>query len=150
MTDAPAAPDAPAATDAPDAPDATDAEPIDVRSMDFSCFGRGSTLTGSFLLKGAVHLHATCDGEVTMVGGQAFVLEDEGVLTGTFKGHDMDIFGRFEGSILSTGKVVIHGTAVVTGDVEAASLVIHPNANVNIKADTKELTDRRSSDRPRT
>ena len=118
--------------------DSPDPYPVDVRGMGFSCLGRGSAVTGSFLLRGAAHLHAKCEGDVVMEDNRPLVLEDEGVLTGTIKGHDVDIFGQFTGTIHSTGRVAIHGTAVVAGDVESASLVVHAGAHVNVKARTRD------------
>ena len=111
---------------------------MDLKKMDFSFFGKGSVLNGTFSLKGVTHLNAKFDGNITMEDRQPFILEDEGVFTGTLKGHDVDVSGKFEGTLMATGKVTIRSTAEISGEIEARQLVIHPGSQVNIKADTEE------------
>ena len=112
-------------------------EPSEIKNMDFSFFGKGSVLNGTFLLRGTSHLNAHFEGDITLEEGHCFSIEDEGVLVGTLKSHDVEIFGKFQGTLKASGKVVIHSTAVVSGDIMADRLSVHPNACVNITAHTE-------------
>ena len=115
--------------------------PIDIKKMDFSFFGKGANLKGIFSLVGTTHLSAHLDGEVIVRDGGRFIIEDEGCLEGTLRGHDVDIFGTFEGTLKASGRVVIHSTAQVSGDIVAKGLVVKPNSQVNVKAHTEDSPD---------
>ena len=112
--------------------------PADIKKMDFSFFGKGAKLKGIFSLVGTNHLNAYLDGEVVVEDRGHFIIEDEGHLTGTLRGCDVDIFGTFEGTLLATGRVVIHSAARVSGDIKARTLHINPNALVNVEAHAEE------------
>ncbi len=111
---------------------------VDIKKMDFSFLGRGSSFNGIFTLKGTTYLNSQLDGKIIVKDKGHFIVEDEGVLVGTLSGHDVDIFGRFEGILTATGRLIIHSTAHVSGEIIARKLVIRPNSYVNIKAQTTE------------
>ena len=106
--------------------------------MDFSFVGKGSNLRGVFIFKGTTYLNAKLDGDITIEDNGHFIVEDEGSLKGTLRGYDVDIFGTFDGILESSGKVIIHSTACVSGEIKADRLVVRPNSLVNVKARTKE------------
>ena len=106
----------------------------EIKNMDFSFFGKGSVLNGTFLLRGTSHLNAHFEGDITVEEGHCFTIEDEGSLVGTLKSHDVEIFGKFQGTLKASGKVVIHSTAEVSGDIRTDRLSVHPNSCVNITA----------------
>ena len=120
-------------------------ESIDVKKMNFSFFGKGAVLSGVFRLKGITHLNSRLDGEITMEDKGRLIIEDEGIFTGSFRGHDIDIFGTVDATLVATGKVTIHSTARVSGNIRANEIVVNPNSHVNMKADTNERLDREIS-----
>ena len=111
---------------------------IDIKKWIFLFLGRGSLFNGVFTLRGTTYLNSRLDGEILVEDKGHFIVEDEGVLIGTLSGHDVDIFGRFEGILTASGKLVIHSTAYVSGEIQVGRLVIKPNAYVNIKIRTTE------------
>ena len=46
-----------------------------------------------------------------------------------------------KGTLTASGRIVIHPTAKVSGDIKASQLVIHPGSSVNINADTEDAQD---------
>ena len=108
----------------------------EMKDMSFSFMGKGSILVGKFSLKGSTHLASHLEGELTMEDGGTLIIEPDGSFDGILRGRDIEIFGHFKGSLVSDGKVIIHSCASITGDIEAAHLIIRPGAIVNIEGRT--------------
>lgn len=108
----------------------------EMRNMSFSFMGKGSILAGKFSLRGSTHLASHLEGELTMEDGGNLIIEPEGSFEGVLRGRDIEIFGQFQGNLISDGKVIIHSSANVHGDIEASHLIIKPGATVNIEGRT--------------
>lgn len=108
----------------------------EMRDMAFSFMGKGCVLTGKFALKGSTHLASHLEGELIMEDGAQLTIESEGSFEGTLRCRNIEVFGRFEGNLVSDGIVIIHSSAQVNGDIEASHLVIKPGATVNIEGRT--------------
>ena len=107
-----------------------------MKDKSFSFIGKGSVISGKFMLQGATHLASHLEGELIMSDDSKITIEPEGSFEGRLECRDIEIFGKFDGNLISTGTVLIHSSAQVYGDIEASHLVIKPGASVNIEGRT--------------
>lgn len=109
----------------------------ELQNMNFSFMGKGSVLSGKFSLQGPTHLASHLEGELLMDDSSHLVIEPEGSFEGKLRCRDIEIFGRFEGTLTSDGTVIIHSCANVLGELEAKNLIVKPGATVNIEGRTQ-------------
>ena len=107
---------------------------------EFSFFGKNCRLSGNFHLSGPIKIQSQIEGEIVHEGNFELTIEPEGVVRANVRCFEAAIYGEFEGKLVARGKVTLFPTAVVTGSIEAASLIIHPGAVLNIKGNTFEQT----------
>ena len=109
---------------------------IDLRNQDFSFWGKTSKMSGTFFLKGSTHLASEVEGELHMEEKASLTIETSGNFKGILHCHDVAIYGHFEGTLNATGRVIIYPPAILTGKINAHSLIIHPGATVNMEGHT--------------
>lgn len=109
----------------------------ELRNMNFSFMGKGCVLSGKFSLCGPTHLASHLEGELKMSDASTLIIEPEGSFEGHLHCHDIEIFGRFEGTLVAAGTVTLHSCANIFGEIEAKNLIIHPGATVNIEGRTQ-------------
>jgi cytoskeletal protein CcmA (bactofilin family) len=112
---------------------------LNLRNQDFSFLGKGSVIKGDFTLNGPTKIAAQIEGDLQMHGKSSLTIERSGIFLGNIKCHDLEIFGVFEGSVSSSGKVVIYPPAKITGEIKAKDFIVHPGAILNIKGHTEDL-----------
>lgn len=105
---------------------------IDIQKQDFSFLGKGSKISGVFHLQGPTHMSSEIDGEIFMKDKSDLCIEKSGCFIGNITCHNLEIYGHFEGSIESSGKVTVYPPANLTGKVKTKNLVIYPGATINI------------------
>ncbi|SLN61740.1 Polymer-forming cytoskeletal [Roseovarius gaetbuli] len=91
-----------------------------------SHLGAGSRITGELSFPGTVELPGYVKGRVD---ASAIVIEQAGEVDGELHAASVAIKGRFQGQIIG-GKVALHASARVTGDVTYESLSIETGAQV--------------------
>lgn len=109
---------------------------LDIREQNFCFFGKGSKLNGTFHLKGQTFIACSIEGDVYLDDDSDLVVEKSGSIKGQLHVHDLKIFGRVEGTIRSSGKVILYPGSYVEGEITAENLVIQPGATANFKAHT--------------
>lgn len=109
---------------------------IDIPGQKFSLFGQGSRMSGTFKLLGHTRLWSHIEGEIQMQDDSDLCIESEGRVEGTIVCGNLEIYGEVKGEIRSSGKLVIYPTARVQGQIQAANMVIHPGALVNMDGHT--------------
>lgn len=107
------------------------------KKMDFTFIGQGCKLFGQFVFLGPTFIASSLEGEISMDGTAPLRIEKMGEIKGVIRGHDIDIFGKLEGKIISSGKVTIRSTALIKGEIHCKNLVIHPGANIELEAHSK-------------
>ncbi|HLE11776.1 MAG: hypothetical protein A2504_15240 [Bdellovibrionales bacterium RIFOXYD12_FULL_39_22] len=115
---------------------------INLASQNFSYFAKNSKLIGSFEMSGPTHLASHLEGELFMLSSATLYIERLGVFIGKINCHNLEIYGQFEGTIVSSGKVIIYPSAQVTGEIQCRNLLIMPGSSVNF---TGHTTDANSS-----
>lgn len=91
-----------------------------------SHLGAGSRITGELYFPGTVELPGYVKGRVD---ASAIVIEQAGEVDGELHAASVAIKGRFQGQIIG-GKVALHASARVTGDITYESLSIESGAEV--------------------
>lgn len=91
-----------------------------------SHLGAGSRITGELSFPGTVELPGYVKGRVD---ASAIVIEQAGEVEGELHAASVAIKGRFNGQVVG-GKVALHASAQVTGDITYESLSIESGAQV--------------------
>jgi cytoskeletal protein CcmA (bactofilin family) len=91
-----------------------------------SHLGAGSRITGELFFPGTVELPGYVKGRVD---ASAIVIEEAGEVEGELHAASIDIKGRFKGQVTG-GKVRLHTSARVTGNITYESLSIESGAEV--------------------
>lgn len=105
---------------------------IKLKDLDFTFFGKGAKMTGSFHLHGPTHLSSIMEGELFMQENTNLCIEKNGRFKGTIHCHNIEIYGKFEGILESTGKITIYPSAFVKGKISSKDLIVYPGAILNI------------------
>jgi len=113
-------------------------EYLDIRRQNFSYIGFSCAINGDLLVSGETHIMGTVNGNVRVQDKSTLTLSPDGTIKGELHGHHIEIYGKFEGQIFSTGKVSIYPGSQVSGQLEAISFNIHPGAQVEFDAHTLE------------
>lgn len=104
---------------------------IDLSELTFTHIGEGTNLNGVFNFNGPTIVSGQIEGTVEMGNCPVFVIEKTGLIKGKLKCHHIEIRGEFEGEIFSAGKVIVHPSGIVKGQVYAKDLIIRPGAVVD-------------------
>lgn len=114
----------------------TESRPLTINEQNFSFFGKGSKLNGTFHLKGQTFIACSIEGNLFIDDDSDLTIELSGSIKGNLHVHDLKVFGHIEGIIRSSGKVILFPGSSVEGEVTAENLVIRPGATANFKAHT--------------
>lgn len=98
-----------------------------------SHLGAGSRITGELFFPGTVELPGFVKGRVEAT---AIVIEDAGEVEGELNAASIAIKGRFNGQVVG-GKVRLHSSARVTGEIFYESLSIESGAEVEGKCKSR-------------
>lgn len=104
----------------------------------FCFFGKQSVIKGNLYLEGPTHISSKIEGNLEIKVEHKLSVEPTGFIHGTLKGGDIDVFGKVEGDIISSGILTIYPSAQVSGHINAKSLIIRPGAIVNMKGHTSD------------
>jgi cytoskeletal protein CcmA (bactofilin family) len=115
---------------------------INLSNQDFSFLGKGTKIVGSLYLQGASKLCSNIEGDITIEDKAHLSIEREGQVSGTIVCYDIDIFGEFNGTLNSKGKVTIHPPAKIQGEINSNQLIVHPGATINIKGSTENKEEK--------
>jgi len=111
---------------------------INIKNQDFCLLGKDSKLTGEFHLSGVVKISSQMEGELTMGPEGKLSIGPTGSFKGIINCYYIEIYGEFEGTINSKGKVLIQPCARVSGQINTETLTIFPGAMVNVDGRTKQ------------
>lgn len=109
---------------------------VDISKQEFSFFGKGSKMNGTFHFNGTTHLSSNIEGNIILKKGSDLFIETNGYINGNIQAENVEIFGQFKGELNCSGKLTIHSTAHVEGKIETQLLEIKSGATVQIDADT--------------
>ena len=91
-----------------------------------SFLGKGTFIDGKFLVDGNVRIDGNFKGEIE---GNADLIVGEGSLVeASIKVRNMVLIGEVHGNVTCLGKLEIHNTGKLVGEIHADKLVIEENA----------------------
>ncbi len=82
-----------------------------------SLIGAGMTITGNVTTTGTVRIEGQLDGNVQT--NQGVVVGPEGVVNGDIEAQDAVIGGRVRGAVRTTGRLELHSTCDIEGEISA-------------------------------
>lgn len=112
-----------------------------IQNLDFTFIGKNSKLKGDFVFQNETKLTGDLEGTIDILDRAKLTLEIGSKTIGIIKCFDIDIYGIFEGEIISKGHVSIFPTADVNGKIMAQSLEVLPGANLNMVGHAEDLTE---------
>jgi len=106
-------------------------------NREFTNIGNQCRLKGEFHFSGKTQICCKMEGEIHMEDKSELCLDHDSHFTGTIYCHNIEIYGKFEGTLKSTGKVVVYSPAEINGLIDSNSLMIHPGAVLNMDGHTR-------------
>ena len=110
----------------------------DFRDFHYNILGMKSKITGDLILCGDAIITSYIEGSIEVKDEGKLILERGSFVKGKVKAIDLEIFGTVEGDIECSGLVSVRSSAMVTGTIKSARLVIYPGAIVEMKAVSQE------------
>lgn len=92
---------------------------------------QGSEFEGKLTFKDTVRIDGTFRGEIT--SQNTLIVGETGEIMATVRSRQVIVSGTVTGNVFASDRLVLHKTARVDGDVEAASLAIEEGAVMNGK-----------------
>jgi cytoskeletal protein CcmA (bactofilin family) len=113
-----------------------------------------SSFDGRFETEQDLRIEGSISGDVVCKG--RFTVEREATAKVKLQAHEAHIKGRFEGEVACSGLLVVASTAVVSGTIKAATLVVEEGASLSgaietaksASASTRPTTLNRDRERP--
>lgn len=93
-----------------------------------------SSFDGKYETEQDLRIEGSISGEIVCRG--VLTIEREASARARIQTRDAQIRGRLEGDIVCTGRLLLSATAIVTGTMKAASLVVEEGATVSGSVDT--------------
>ena len=91
-----------------------------------SFLGKGTFIDGKFLVDGNIRIDGNFKGEIE---GDADLIIGEGALIeASIKVRNLVLIGEVHGNVECSGKLEIHNTGKLVGEIQAGKLVIEENA----------------------
>lgn len=118
----------------------------DFKHFNFTVLGTDSRIEGELTLAGDTIINSDIQGTISMKNESALTFEREGSIEGIVNCHDLEVFGKIQGTINASGVVRIRSGAIVAGVVNAKSLSVFPGAILNIDGHTVEQTEHSPTD----
>lgn len=100
--------------------------------LDFTYISSNNKIIGEFHLNGLSRISSNLEGNLFLDESGSISIEPNGSIKGVIKGaKKIDIYGFFEGKIYCSGKITIHSSAKVYGELFSPQLEILPGSIVN-------------------
>ena len=95
----------------------------DIKTGELVAFlGKNTSFEGKMSFEGMARLDGKFDGE--MFSGNMLILGENAVINGEISVETLVVDGKVRGNVSATGKIEIHSTGRVYGDIATPSLVI--------------------------
>jgi cytoskeletal protein CcmA (bactofilin family) len=111
---------------------------VSLDERDFVFIGKSSKFKGDLFISGPGHINGVLTGNIKVETENKLIVEPTGHIQGSIQGHDVDIYGRVDGDVITTGVLCIFPSAQITGKINARSMIIKPGAKINMIGHTFE------------
>jgi cytoskeletal protein CcmA (bactofilin family) len=110
-----------------------DGKPSDARTPPndaiLSIVAAGMRLIGDLDGPGLLKIDGRVEGSIS--GPRQVIVGRDGVVQGNVQASEVILAGTVDGSVVSTERVEVQGTAVVNGDIHTRSIVVNEGARIN-------------------
>jgi cytoskeletal protein CcmA (bactofilin family) len=110
----------------------------DFLDFNYNVIGGNSFIKGDLTLCGHTIITSHIEGSIEIKDQGKLILERGSKIQGKVQAFDLDIYGEVQGDIESSGLVSIRSSALVSGSIKCARLVVYPGAKVEMKAISEE------------
>lgn len=100
----------------------------------FNSISKDSSITGDLDLKNPTNIFGNIEGSIKMLTDDRIIQFDSSTIEGNIHCADIEIQGKVDGHIFSSGTVTVKSSAVINGRIESKSLVVYPGSELNIEA----------------
>jgi cytoskeletal protein CcmA (bactofilin family) len=108
------------------------------KNQNYTVIGINSLIEGDLTLFGDVIIHSKIKGTITVNDSGKIILERGSLVKGSINCQDIDVFGKVEGNINSTGTLAIRASANVSGTIKCTKLTVYPGAILNMEAHAED------------
>lgn len=108
-----------------------------------SIIGSGMTITGNVTVDGTIRIEGRLEGNVT--ASQGVVMGPEAVVNGDIHAVDAIIGGRVRGAVETTGRLELHATCDVEGEITAPRFKMDEGGRVSGTVRIGRAADRSAS-----
>ncbi len=109
--------------------------------------GPDAKLDGSLDVKHSMRVDGQVKGE--LISTETVTIGSGGSVEGDVSARDIVLGGKVTGKLTATGKVVMEGTSILTGDLKTTRLVVEEGSQFNGKSDMGEAEPYEASHPPR-
>jgi cytoskeletal protein CcmA (bactofilin family) len=110
-----------------------DGKPIDPRSTAgdaiLSIVASGMHLVGDLDGPGLIKIDGRVEGSLS--GMRQVIIGRDGMVKGNVQAAEVILAGTIDGSVISTERVEVQGTAIVNGDIQTRLIVVNEGARIN-------------------
>jgi cytoskeletal protein CcmA (bactofilin family) len=104
-------------------------------SRDCSVLAAGITVTGDIETDGTLRIDGRLNGSIRRAG--SVIIGSEAVIQGGVNAAEVVVGGTIQGNIVAEERVELQATAVVNGNIEANSVLVHEGSAVNGKLNVR-------------
>lgn len=108
------------------------------KKQNYNFIGHNTDLEGELKFTGDTIIHSKVAGTLIMQDNGDLIFERDSYFEGTIFCHDLEVFGQIKGTIKASGTLSIRSSASVSGNIQAAKLVVYPGAVLNVESHTQE------------
>lgn len=114
-----------------------------IKNLEFTLVGKECQMKGDFEFNGHTRIAGKLEGKVNLADSAILSIEPTGSIEGEIHCQNLEIYGHFDGSIHSSGKVTIYPPAKVYGSLKSKNLEVYPGALLNLEGftDSSDLSD---------
>ncbi|MFW5887409.1 MAG: bactofilin family protein [Bacteriovoracia bacterium] len=109
----------------------------EIKQQKFTIIGADNYLTGEFHFTGHINIAAVMEGTLIVKDGE-IILGSQADYKGSIECQDIEIFGKFKGTLKARNKVIIRSSAQVEGEIEASSMAVYPGAKLDLEGHTQQ------------
>lgn len=110
----------------------------DFKKLNYNVVGNLTHFEGELKIKGDTIIAGSFSGTITVLDNAKILIERDAKISAKIFCHDIEVFGQFEGSIQSSGTLIVRSSAQLSGKIEAKKLSIYPGAVLNMEGRTPE------------
>jgi cytoskeletal protein CcmA (bactofilin family) len=99
-----------------------------ILQQNFSIISSDANIKGDFLFQDELRVHGRIHGKVNGDKDSVLIIEENGLIDGEVNADTIVIHGAAQGKIHAKKNLIVHSTAKVLGEVQAAAIQVSPGS----------------------